>query len=146
MRNQVKTCKWSLAALVVMMLMSGFTPCTQAVPKRVANRMVPSWWATARNTCWSASDCEYGECCARPMLSSKAYCMPLRGRGEVCDASPLMLDINNGVYFSDCPCHQDLTCASLSNKSKAQCVDLRTLEIDYKRLAALNIPLPNENH
>ncbi|XP_068239964.1 prokineticin Bm8-d-like [Palaemon carinicauda] len=144
MKNQVKSCKRGVAALMVMALVFGLTPSTEAVPKRVANRMVPSWWATARNTCWSGSDCDFGQCCARPMLSSKAYCMPLRERGEVCDASPLMLDINNGVYFSDCPCLPDLTCASLSNKSKAQCVDLRTLEIDYRRLAAL--PLPNENH
>ncbi|KAK4302669.1 hypothetical protein Pmani_025248 [Petrolisthes manimaculis] len=103
---------------------------TRAVPRRVANRMVPSWWSTAKNVCWSARDCEANECCARPMLSSKAYCMPLRTR----------------VYFSDCPCEFDLTCASLSNKAKAQCVDLRTLEIDYRRVFAMNMPPANENH
>ncbi|KAK3876143.1 hypothetical protein Pcinc_019051 [Petrolisthes cinctipes] len=119
---------------------------SRAVPRRVANRMVPSWWSTAKNVCWSARDCEASECCARPMLSSKAYCMPLRTRGRVCDASPLMLSIDKGVYFSDCPCEYDLTCASLSNKAKAQCVDLRTLEIDYRRVFAMNMPPANENH
>jgi len=118
----------------------------RAVPKRVANRMVPSWWSTAKNVCWSASDCGPSECCARPMLSSKAYCMPLRTRGQVCDASPLMLSVNHGVYFSDCPCQYDLTCASLSNKAKAQCVDLRTLEIDYRRVFAMTMPPSSENH
>lgn len=131
--------------MVVLMVAAVASPL-HAVPKRVANRMIPSWWSTAKNVCWSGSDCMPGECCARPMLSSKSYCMPLRNRGQVCDASPLMLNFADGIYFSDCPCHEDLTCASLSNKAKAQCVDLRTLEIDYRRLAAMSIPPPNENH
>ncbi|XP_050720430.1 prokineticin Bm8-d-like [Eriocheir sinensis] len=132
--------------VVVILALAMVASPTHAVPKRVANRMVPSWWSVAKNVCWSASDCATDECCARPMLSSKAYCMPMRSRGQVCDASPLMLSINNGVYFSDCPCQYDLTCASLSNKAKAQCVDLRTLELDYRRIFALTLPPASENH
>ncbi|KAG7157024.1 venom protein 164-like [Homarus americanus] len=134
-----------LLVLVVLMVVVAVSPL-HAVPKRVANRMIPSWWSTVKNVCWSVSDCEPSECCTRPMLSSKAYCMPLRSRGQACDASPLMLNFAKQVYFSDCPCQYDLTCASLSNKHKSQCVDLRTLEVDYRRLAAMNLPLPSENH
>ncbi|KAK8728365.1 hypothetical protein OTU49_009249 [Cherax quadricarinatus] len=132
--------------LLLVLVVAAVAAPLHAVPKRVANRMIPSWWSMVKNVCWSESDCEPGECCARPMLSSKAYCMPLRTRGQVCDSSPLMLDFSKQVYFSDCPCQYDLMCASLSNKSKSQCVDLRTLEIDYRRLATMNIPLPSENH
>ncbi|ROT81858.1 hypothetical protein C7M84_024991 [Penaeus vannamei] len=99
-----------------------------------------------RNVCWSAEDCNSDECCARPMLSANAYCMPLRTRGQVCDASPLMLSITSGVYFSDCPCHESLTCAALSNNSKSQCVDLRSLEIDYRRLAGLHNLVDGDNN
>ncbi|XP_037801700.1 LOW QUALITY PROTEIN: prokineticin Bm8-d-like [Penaeus monodon] len=132
---------------ILLMAMATLTAhMAEAVPKRVANRMVPSWWTTVRNVCWSAADCNGDECCARPMLSANAYCMPLRTRGQVCDASPLMLSITSGVYFSDCPCHDNLTCAALSNNSKSQCVDLRSLEIDYRRLAGLHNLLSGENN
>ncbi|XP_063884737.1 uncharacterized protein LOC135113410 [Scylla paramamosain] len=103
----MNTQEWMCLRLVVMLAVVMVASPTSAVPKRVANRMVPSWWSRVRNVCWSASDCSADECCARPMLSSKAYCMPLRARGQVCDASPLMLNINNGVYFSDCPCQYE---------------------------------------
>lgn len=142
----MNTQEWMCLRLVVMLAVVMVASPTSAVPKRVANRMVPSWWSRVRNTCWSASDCGGDECCARPMLSSKAYCMPLRSRGQVCDASPLMLSINNGVYFSDCPCQFDLTCASLGIKAKPQCVDLRTLELDYRRIFSLTVPPASENH
>jgi len=85
-----------------------------AIPSRVANRMIPSWWVNARSQvpCGGKSDCAPNECCVRPMLASNSYCMVYKELGESCDASALLLDMKNEVYFENCPCLSHLTCAN----------------------------------
>ena len=53
----------------------------------------------ANTECYSGEDCGVDECCARPMLSSSSYCMPLKARGEVCDSTPYILDFVNQVQY-----------------------------------------------
>ncbi|XP_047741771.1 uncharacterized protein LOC108671237 [Hyalella azteca] len=118
---------WSVAVLLLLAAQPA-----PAVPAKIANRMVPSWWQYARTTCYGQRECGAGECCARPMLSSRAYCMPLKGRDAACDASPFMLDADQMVHFGDCPCEAHLVCAP--QDSAARCVDYHGyMQPDYHR-------------
>merc|ERR1719259_1491630 len=103
------------------------------IPARVANRMVPSWWQHASKECRGASDCRARECCARPMLSSRAYCMPLKARSEACDVTPYMLQKAQQIHFGDCPCLSHLTCAA--NHEVPQCIDYQSLHLHLSRAA-----------
>ncbi|XP_047485611.1 uncharacterized protein LOC125036801 [Penaeus chinensis] len=103
------------------------------VPKRVANRMVPSWWFTAKRVCYGGYDCSREECCTRPMLSSNSYCMSMRTRGQVCNTRPQLLDPENELYFNDCPCLPNFSCAALNHKTAATCVDTKSLEVDFRK-------------
>ncbi|XP_037801708.1 prokineticin Bm8-d-like [Penaeus monodon] len=129
----------SEAAMVVMLgvLLGG----TVAIPSRVANRMIPSWWLTARTqkSCVSWSDCNVDECCARPMLSSNSYCLPFKSEGETCDASAMLLDIHNEVFFDHCPCETHLTCAKMH--SQTVCVDPASLSRMTPRPSPQPLPI-----
>ncbi|XP_045624409.1 uncharacterized protein [Procambarus clarkii] len=101
---------------------------TVGIPSRVANRMIPSWWVNARtkNTCVTWADCGPGRCCVRPMLATNSYCLPYKTRGQICDASAILVDVENEVYFDHCPCERHLNCANLHSSSV--CVDPEALQ------------------
>ncbi|XP_071550465.1 prokineticin Bm8-d-like [Panulirus ornatus] len=109
-----------------------------AIPSRVANRMIPSWWINARTkkTCQFWSDCGPGECCVRPMLASNSYCLPYKSRGQTCDASALLVNVEKEVFFDHCPCESSLTCANIDAHSV--CVDPEVLD----NLTVRPSPLP----
>ncbi|KAB7501515.1 hypothetical protein Anas_06606 [Armadillidium nasatum] len=88
----------------------------------------------AKDVCYSGSDCGEGECCARPMLSANSYCMPLKKRSDFCATIPIMLDPDEEVYFSDCPCEKHLNCVGLENRSI--CMNLRNFEDDLQHLTS----------
>ncbi|XP_050720428.1 uncharacterized protein LOC127000586 [Eriocheir sinensis] len=100
----------ALVVMVVMVMRGG-----EAIPSKVGNRMVPSWWINARSkrSCQKWSDCTEGECCARPMLATKAYCFPYKTLGASCSASALLVNMENEVFLDHCPCDVHLTCANL---------------------------------
>ncbi|XP_053650942.2 uncharacterized protein [Cherax quadricarinatus] len=108
--------KTTSVSVVLLMMVVG---SSLAIPSRVANRMIPSWWVNARtkNTCLAWSDCGPDECCVRPMLATNTYCLPYKARGQTCDASALLVDVENEVYFDHCPCERHLTCANLHSSS-----------------------------
>ncbi|KAK8392356.1 hypothetical protein O3P69_014603 [Scylla paramamosain] len=114
-----------VAAVVVVVVQRG-----EAVPSKVGNRMVPSWWIGARTkrTCQRWSDCAEKECCVRPMLASRSYCFPYKTLGESCDASALLVNMEKEVFLDHCPCDLHLTCANLylgttGKSSHSVCVD-----------------------
>ncbi|XP_066967114.1 uncharacterized protein [Macrobrachium rosenbergii] len=118
----------------VILVLSLFAASTvSAVPKRVANRMIPSWWFITRNICYNADDCKADECCTRPMMSLNSYCMPRRTRGQVCNSAPFLLNEKDGVYFNDCPCLAEFSCAQINKDVNPSCVDLHELEVDFQR-------------
>ncbi|XP_066985424.1 uncharacterized protein [Macrobrachium rosenbergii] len=122
----MKSQQFLTTALVALLVMEA--TLVTCIPSRVANRMIPSWWYNAREKklCTSWADCNQGECCARPMLSSHSYCLPFKSKGHSCDASALLLDFQNEIYFDSCPCQKQLTCANLHSSSV--CVDTEALD------------------
>ncbi|CAL4066272.1 unnamed protein product, partial [Meganyctiphanes norvegica] len=93
---------------------------------------VPSWWFVTMSQCYGRNDCDSDECCARPIMSSRNYCLPLKKRGDECDQTPHPLNKAIKAHYGSCPCEEDLTCATLNSKSA--CVNLKTLEDDFSLL------------
>ncbi|KAK7086536.1 hypothetical protein SK128_008147 [Halocaridina rubra] len=144
------TCRgdWKLTRRLRLLLILVITalmvpPPITGVPKRVANRMIPSWWSIARQICSSSDDCEADECCTRPMLSLNFYCMPMRKRGQVCNPSPLLLNEKEELYFNDCPCQPQFSCALINKEVHASCVDPHELEVDFRRYVTNLTPVSN---
>ncbi|RXG60670.1 hypothetical protein Avbf_17814 [Armadillidium vulgare] len=106
------------------------------IPKRVANRMIPSWWFTVTAKMCATVDLTVGEgeCCARPMLSPILTAFPLKKRQYVLMTLNQYISIPCIVYFSDCPCEKHLNCVGLEKMSI--CMNLRNFEDDLQHLTS----------
>ncbi|CAG0883092.1 unnamed protein product [Darwinula stevensoni] len=111
---------------MVVVVMVGISLASAQVPTnrnnipKIAHRMVAKWWTQSREPkqCDSRWDCGSYECCARPINSQRAFCMPLQQEGAVCHTASFLVDKSQEVYFNSCPCLPYYACADLGTQER----------------------------